>query len=104
MGCTDKSNWAVGIASAWKNREKAAKLALALTFVESESKVVKLARTYSGFGDLAIAAQLMPDEPDRDDSPSRSCKSECDLRRTRMTRMMIIEMTWLCWRVLSGLS
>merc|ERR1712232_688782 len=58
--CPSEHKWAVGIASGWKNREKAAKLALALTFIEDEAKFIECAEKYDGFGYLASCAGLMP--------------------------------------------
>eukprot|EP00929_Paragymnodinium_shiwhaense_P095997 TRINITY_DN5739_c0_g1_i1.p1 TRINITY_DN5739_c0_g1~~TRINITY_DN5739_c0_g1_i1.p1 ORF type:complete len:439 (+),score=134.86 TRINITY_DN5739_c0_g1_i1:89-1405(+) len=58
--CPDKCKWAVGLASGWKTRERAAKMALALTFIEDEQTVINCANDFDGFGVFAQAAGLMP--------------------------------------------
>jgi hypothetical protein len=59
--CDSSKIWAVGIASGWKNREKAAKIALALALADEEEIFEKAIEKYSYFAQFCVTAGLIPE-------------------------------------------
>lgn len=57
--CEECSVWAVGIAAGWKNREKAAKIALALALADDKKIFNKCIQKYRDFALLAVCAELI---------------------------------------------
>jgi len=57
--CAECNTWAVGIASGWKNREKAAKVALALALADEQKTFEKCVNKYREFALLCQSAELI---------------------------------------------
>jgi len=57
--CEEQACWGVGMASGWKARESAAKLALAMAIAQNTGRLEELAKTYSEFGVVLAAAGLV---------------------------------------------
>merc|ERR1719265_2033731 len=57
--CKEANIWAVGIASGWKNRGKAAKIALALALADDQTTFSKCIEKYRDFALLCVEAELI---------------------------------------------
>merc|ERR1719215_875714 len=57
--CASQGVWAVGMASGWKGRESAGKLALALALAQAAGRLEELGAQYPDFAELCVGAGLM---------------------------------------------
>lgn len=57
--CPSQGVWAVGMASGWKGRESAGKLALALALAQAAGRIEELGAQYPDFAELCVGAGLM---------------------------------------------
>merc|ERR1719464_2023218 len=56
--CPARGRWAIGVASGWKGRECATKLAISLALLADQPMRADLARSYPGFQQLCAAGGI----------------------------------------------
>lgn len=57
--CPSQGCWGVGLASGWKGRESAGKMALALALAQASGRIEELGNQYPEFGEICVGAGLM---------------------------------------------